>query len=550
MTRKLASIQRTLTCALALILAAQTVSAATLNLATASVADIEAAYATGKLNAETLTKAYLARIAAYDKQGPAINAVITLNPKALAEAKALDAERKAGKIRGPLHGIPIVLKDNYDTFDLPTTAGSQMLEGSIPPKDAYVVKKLRDAGAIILAKVNLSEFAGSGGSVSGATDPEVLKKGAVPNGFSSEGGQTRNPHDLSRGPSGSSGGTGAAIAAVFAQFGLGTDTGGSVRGPSSANGIVGLKPTRGLMSRNGIVPLALSFDTGGPMARSVYDVAAALSAMTGVDPDDAATKASQGKFAKDYTQFLKLGSLKGARIGIARDFMGKDAETDRVVESAIDTLKKLGAVIVDPVKYPDYLIQAKQPIYNLLVSSEFKAQITEYLKTTKPRYPKSFEELVALANDPKTGYRSPEKAYALTYTAALALDLDDPSYLALKHEMLIATKAGITALFTKYKLDAILYPTSPRPATLIKPATPPVPTSTDSATSFANETGFPDLIIPAGMTKDGLPVTISFFGQAWSEPQLLGYGYDFEQATKAIALPKYTPALPSDTIKY
>ena len=550
MTRKLVSIQRTLSCALALILAAQTVSAATLNLATASVADIDAAYATGKLSAEKLTKAYLARIAAYDKQGPAINAVITLNPKALAEAKALDAERKAGKIRGPLHGIPIVLKDNYDTFDLPTTAGSQMLEGSIPSKDAYVVKKLRDAGAIILAKVNLSEFAGSGGSVSGATDPEVLKKGAVPNGFSSEGGQTRNPHDLNRGPSGSSGGTGAAIAAVFAQFGLGTDTGGSVRGPSSANGIVGLKPTRGLMSRNGIVPLALSFDTGGPMARSVYDVAAALSAMTGVDPDDAATKASEGKFAKDYTQFLKLGSLKGARIGIARDFMGKDAETDRVVESAIATLKKLGAVIVDPVKYPDYLIQAKQPIYNLLVSSEFKAQITEYLKTTKPRYPKSFEELVALANDPKTGYRSPEKAYALTYTAGLALDLNDPSYLALKNEMLIATKAGITALFTKYKLDAILYPTSPRPATLIKPATPPVPTSTDSATSFANETGFPDLIIPAGMTKDGLPVTISFFGQAWSEPQLLGYGYDFEQATKAIALPKYTPALPSDTLEY
>ena len=550
MTPRLSSIRRALTHALALILAAQATSAATLNLATASIADIDAAYATGKLSAETLTKAYLARIAAYDKNGPAINAVITLNPKALAEAKALDAERKAGKIRGPLHGIPIVLKDNYDTFDLPTTAGSQMLDGSIPPKDAYVVKKLRDAGAIILAKVNLSEFAGSGGSVSGATDPEVLKKGAIPNGFSSEGGQTHNPHDLTRGPSGSSGGTGAAIAAVFAQFGLGTDTGGSVRGPSSANGIVGLKPTRGLMSRNGIVPLALSFDTGGPMARSVYDVAAALGAMTGVDPGDPATKGSEGKFAKDYTQFLKLGALKGARIGIARDFMGKDAETDRVVESAIGTLKKLGAVIVDPIKYPDYLIQAKQPIYNLLVSSEFKAQITEYLKTTKPRYPKSFDELVALANDPKTGYRSPEKAYALKYTAGLALDLSDPVYLALKNEMLAATNAGITALFTKYKLDAIVYPTSPRPATLIKPLTPPTPTSTDSATSFANETGFPDLIVPAGMTKDGLPVTISFFGQAWSEPKLLGYGYDFEQAAKAIALPKYTPALPGDTLSY
>jgi amidase len=551
MNPRLSSIRAALSCALALSLTAQAANAATLNLDTASIADIEAAYATGKLSAETVTKEYLARIAAYDKKGPAINAVITLNPKALAEAKALDAERKAGKIRGPLHGIPVVLKDNYDTFDLPTTAGSQLLDGSIPPKDAFVVKKLRDAGAIILAKVNLSEFAGSGGSVSGATDPEVLKKGAVPNGFSSEGGQTHNPHDLTRGPAGSSGGTGAAIAAVFAQFGLGTDTGGSVRGPSSANGIVGLKPTRGLMSRNGIVPLALSFDTGGPMARSVSDLAAALGPMTGVDPGDPATKASEGKSYTDYTQFLKTGSLKGARIGIARDFMGKDAETDRVVETAIATLKKQGAVIVDPIKYPDYLIQAKQPIYNLLVSSEFKAQITDYLKTTKPGYPKTFDELVARANDPKTGYRSPEKAYALKYTAGLALDLNDPVYLALKNEMLAATKAGITALFTKYKLDAILYPTSPRPATLIVPDSPPKPgAGADSATSFANETGFPDLIVPAGMTKDGLPVTISFFGPAWSEPKLIGYGYDFEQAAKAIVLPKYTPALPGDVLSY
>jgi amidase len=551
MIPKFSSITRALTCVVALSLTGQLAGAETLNLATANIADIEAAYATGKLSAETLTKAYLARISAYDKKGPAINAVITLNPKALAEAKALDAERKAGKVRGPLHGIPVVLKDNYDTFDLPTTAGSQLLNGSIPPKDAYVVNKLREAGVIILAKVNLSEFAGSGGSVSGATDPQVLQKGAVPNGFSSAGGQTHNPHDLTRGPSGSSGGTGAAIAAAFAQFGLGTDTGGSVRGPSSANGIVGLKPTHGLMSRNGIVPLALSFDTGGPMARNVYDVAAALSVMTGVDPGDPATAKSEGKFQKDYTKFLKTGSLKGARIGIARDFMGKDEGTDGVVEQAIGTLKQLGAVIVDPIKYPDYLIEAKQPIYNLLVSSEFKAQITDYLKTTKPAFPKTFDELVALANDPKIGYRSPEKAYALKYTAGLALDLNDPVYLALKNEMLVATKAGITALFTKYKLDAILYPTSPRPATLIKPATPPKPAAgTDSATSFANETGFPDLIVPAGFTKDGLPVTISFFGPAWSEPKLLGYGYDFEQATKAIALPKYTPALPGDTLSY
>ena len=529
-------------------------SAATLDLTTATIEQLDTAMASGKVTSEQLVKLYMQRIDAYDKKGPAINAVIALNPKALEVAKALDKERKAGKVRGPLHGIPVVLKDNFDTFDMPTTAGSQMLAGSIPPDDAYVVKKLRDAGAIILAKVNLSEFAGSGGSVSGALDPAVLKAGAVPNGFSSMGLQTHNPHDLLRGPSGSSGGTGAAIAAGFAQFGLGTDTGGSVRGPSSFNGIAGLKPTRGLMSRDGIVPLALSFDTGGPMARSVYDVAAALGAMTGVDAADGATQGSFGNSYTDYTQFLKKGSLKGARIGVGRDFMGKDAGTDAVMESAIAKLKELGADVVD-VKYPGYVLMAKGAIYNELVSSEFKAQITEYLHTLKPGFPKSFDELVAKANDPAFGYRSPEKAFALKYTASIARDLNDPVYLAIKNDMLPAVKAGVLAMFDKYKLDAIVYPTSPRPATLIKAETPTsagaaVMAGGESATNIANETGFPDLIVPAGMTPEGLPVTISFFGPAWSEPKLLAYGYDFEQATKAIKTPKYTPVLPSDKISY
>jgi amidase len=526
------------------------VQAASLNLATATIADLQAAYGSGKLSAVQVTQAYLARIEAYDQKGPVINSVITLNPKALDVAKALDAERKAGKVRGPLHGVPIVLKDNFDTFDLPTTAGSQLLKGSIPPDDAYVVKKLRDAGAIIVAKVNLSEWAGSGGSVSGATDPAVLKAGAVPNGSSSMGGQTRNPHDLTRGPAGSSGGTGAAIAAVFGQFGLGSDTGGSVRGPSTANGIVGLKPTHGLMSRDGIVPLALSFDTGGPMARSVYDIAASLTVMTGVDPADPATAKSAGHIEPDYTKFLKTGSLKGARIGFARDFTGKDAGTDAVMTAAVAKLKALGATVVD-VKYPDYLIAAKQPIYNQLVSTEFKAQVTQYLKTTKAGYPKSFDEVVALSNDPKTKFQSPGKAYALKYTASIAQTLDDPAYLAVKNEQLAAVKSGIDAVFSKYKVDAIVYPTSPKPATLIVPDKPPQPSAgTDSATSFANETGYPDLIVPAGMTPEGLPVAISFFGPAWSEPKLLGYGYDFEQATHALVEPKHTPALPGDVLNY
>jgi amidase len=528
----------------------QSASAATLDLTSATIEQLDAAMASGKLTSEQLVKLYLKRIDTYDKQGPAINAVITLNPKALEVARALDKERKLKGPRGPLHGIPVVLKDNYDTFDLPTTAGSQLLAGSIPPDDAYVVKKLRDAGAVIVAKLNLSEFAGSGGSVSGATDPAILKAGAVPNGFSSMGLQTHNPHDLLRGPAGSSGGTGAAIAAGFAQFGLGTDTGGSIRGPSSANGIVGLKPTRGLMSRDGIVPLALSFDTGGPMARSVYDIAVALSAITGVDAADAATQASFGKYQTDYTRFLKTGSLKGARIGIGRDFMGRDKGTDAVVEAAIVTLKKLGAEVVD-VKYPGYVIQAKGVIYNELVSSEFKAQITEYLHTLKPGFPASFDEIVAKANDPATGYRSPEKAFALKYTASIARDLNDPVYLAIKNDMLPAVKAGVLAVFEKYQLDAIVYPTSPRPASLIVPETPPTAAAGgESATNIANETGFPDLIVPAGMTPQGLPVTISFFGPAWSEAKLLAYGYDFEQATKAIKVPKYTPVLPGESLSY
>jgi amidase len=531
-----------------LLAAALATCSSALDLATATIPELQAAMKKGTLTSEKITETYLARIAAYDKQGPTLNTVITPNTKALEQARALDAERKAGKVRGPLHGIPIVLKDNFDTFDLPTTGGSQLLAGSIPPDDAFVVKKLRDAGVIILAKVNLSEWAGGGGSVGGAKDPEVLKKGAVPNGSSSMGGQTRNPHDLERGPAGSSGGTGAAIAAAFAQFGLGTDTGGSVRGPSSVNGIVGLKPTLGLLSRDGIIPLALTFDTAGPMARNVTDLALALGAMTGVDSADEATKPSAGKFETDYTKYLKTGALKGARIGVARDFTGKDPETDRVFNAAVATLTKLGATVVD-VKFPEFILQAKQPISQLIMASEFKAQITDYLKTTKPGFPKTFDDVVRLSNDPKTNYRAPEKAFALTYTASVALNLDDPLYLAAKNQGLPLIKSTILALFAREKLDAMVYPTSPRPATLIKPSAGAAPTGgADSPTSFANQTGFPDLIVPAGMTKDGLPVTISFFGTAFTEARLIGYAYDFEQATKARVLPKTTPLLPADSL--
>jgi len=510
----------------------QGASAATIDLPNATIEDIQTAYKSGTLSAEKLTQLYLKRIEAYDKQGPKINAVILLNPNALQEAKALDAERKSKGLRSPLHGIPIVLKDNFDTFDLQTTAGSSLLKGSVPLDDAFVVKKLRAAGAIILAKVNLSEFASGGGA---------------PNGFSSMGGQTLNPHDLTKGPAGSSGGTGAAIAATFAQFGLGTDTGGSIRGPSSANGIVGLKPTHGLLSRDGIVPLALSFDTGGPMARSVYDIAVSLGVMTGVDTADAATQKSAGKFHTDYTQFLKRGSLKGARIGVARDFFKQSEETDRVMEAAIAKLKELGADIVDPVTYPEYLLKGKASIYQAINPPEFKAQIGDYLKTLRPGFPRTLSELIAKAEAPNSGYTNPWRLTTMKRSDAQD-DLNAPLYLAAKNQGLALVRETVLATFATHKLDAMIYPTSPRPARPITPE-PQGAAAGESATNIANETGFPDLIVPAGMTNDGLPVTISFFGPAFSEPKLLAYGYDFEQATKARKLPKNTPALKGETIK-
>jgi len=512
--------------------------AAELDLTSATIADLDAALNSGALTSEKLVELYQARIAAYDKQGPTINAVITLNPRALDEARALDAERKAKGPRSPIHGIPMVLKDNYNTFDLPTTGGSQVLKGSIPPADAFVVKKLRDAGVIILAKVNMSEFASGGGA---------------PNGFSSMGGQTRNPHDLTKGPAGSSGGTGASIASAFAQFGMGTDTGGSIRGPSSVNGIVGLKPTRGLLSRNGIIPLSLSLDTGGPMARSVSDIAVALGIMTGIDANDEATRTSAGKFYTDYTQFLKRGALRGARIGVARDYFGRNADTDKVMEETILKLQELGATVVDPVKFPAYFMDSRRGMSSF--NTEFKAQIAVYLATLKPGYPHSLAEIIAKAEDPATGYTSPWKLASLKRTLEQAQDLDDPTYQAIINEGYALVRATVLAVMAKDQLDALIYPTSAQPASPIgtgsmsgREGEAALAGPAGGVASVANQTGFPDLIVPAGMTKDGLPVTVSFFGPAYSEAKLIGYGYDFEQATQARRLPKNTPKLTGDTL--
>jgi amidase len=517
---------------MSLAIASWSVQAASIPLASATIADIDAAFKAGTLSSEQLVKMYLARIDAYDKKGPKINAVLTLNPKALEVAKALDKEYKSKGPRSPLHGIPIVLKDNYDTVDLPTTGGSLLLEGSMPPDDAYMVKRLRDAGAIILAKVNLSEFA-SGGA------------------HSSLGGQTHNPHDLTRTPAGSSGGTGAAIAADFAPLGFGSDTGGSIRGPSTANGIVGLKPTHGLLSRDGIIPLALSFDTGGPMTRSVYDVAVSLGLMTGVDSADPATQKSVGKSYTDYTQFLKKDALKGARIGIARDFLGADAEVDWVIESALSAMRAAGATVVD-VRYPKWLLDARGEFYSAIRYPEFAAQIADYLKTTAPQYPKNINEMIARADSfrslrPDGAGPNPTR-WNLFKREAASGKLDDYRYTSIHEQGLALVRATLEGIISSNQLDAIVYPTSPRRPALI--AAPPATGGggVGSATNFANLSGFPDLIVPAGFTGDDLPVGISFFGPAFSEPKLLALGYSFEQATQAIRVPVTTPARPGEVI--
>jgi len=513
--------------------------AKTIEFDAATLADINAAFDAGTLTSEALTRMCLARIAAFDHKGPALHAVIALNPKAIEQARALDAERKAKGRRSPLHGIPVVLKDNYDTFDMPTTGGSILLEGSIPSKDAFVVKKLRDAGAIILAKVNMSEFA-SGGT------------------YSSLGGQTLNPHDLSRGPSGSSGGTGVAIAAAYAPLGMGTDTGGSIRGPATTNGIAALKPTHGLLSRSGIIPLALSFDTGGPMARSVYDVAAALGIMTGIDAADSATAKSEGKFQTDYTASLNVDALKGARIGVARDFMGADPDVDWVMEAAFAAMRKAGATLVD-VRYPKWLLDVKSEFYQTIRYPEFAVQIADYLKGTGPKYPKSLAEMIERANQftgtRDDGARPNPSRWTLFKRELEATSTSDYRYKAIHDYGLPMVRAIVEGVFDANQLDAIAYPTASRRPSLIT-ATAGAGTTVASAlsagglaaTDIANLTGFPDLIVPAGFTGDSLPVGLSFLGRAFTEARLLAIGYSFEQATRARRRPVHTPALSGETV--
>ena len=502
-------------------------------LSSATIKDLNEAFNAGTLTSENLVEMYLARIAAYDQSGPALNAILALNPKARETARALDMERKEQGPRSFLHGIPVVLKDNVDTDDMPTTAGSLLLAGSIPPDDAFIVQKLREAGAIILGKANMSEFA------SGVT-------------MSSVGGIIRNPHDLSRTPSGSSGGTGAAIAASFAQLGIGTDTGGSVRGPSTSNGIVGLKPTHGLMSRDGIVPLALSFDMAGPMARNVYDVAAMLSVMTGVDPADDATNKSRERLNLDYTRFLDTLALQGSRIGIATQFLGRDSEVDWIISAALDAMQGAGATVVE-VRLPQWLLDAKADWYTTIRWTEFGDQIRDYLATLGPEYPKTLTEMIKRSlrmNSPTAEGGTPNPTrWSLFQQEERSGSLPDYEYLAMRNHGMPMVRSLIEGLMASEDLDAIVYPTSPNRPSLVNGGSGGGGIAVGvSATNLANLSGFPDLIVPAGFTSNRLPVGISFLGRAFSEPRLLALGYAFEQTTKARRDPLNTPPLPGEGI--
>jgi amidase len=491
-----------------------------------TVGELQSGMAAGKFTAHSLVRKYLDRIDDVDKHGPEINAVIETNPEALTIATELDRERKAKKLRGPLHGIPVLIKDNIDTNDrMTTTAGSLALGGSIPLQDSFVAKKLRDAGAVILGKTNLSEWAN-------------FRSGHSSSGWSGRGGQTKNPYVLDRNPCGSSSGTGAAIAANLAAVGIGTETDGSVVCPSSANSLVGLKPTLGLISRAGIIPIAHSQDTAGPMARSVTDAALLLSALTGVDARDDATRASSGKSFADYSKFLDANGLKGARIGVHRKGFGFSDAVDKLMNDSIDIMKKRGAIVVDPADIPT---QGKFDDSELeVLLYEFKADLNSYLTSLGSRAPvKSLKEIIEFNEQ----YRDREMPYFgqdLFIKAQAKGPLTDKAYRdALAKNRRLSRKEGIDAVMDRNKLDALIAPTG-------GPAWPTDWLNGDHFTggysTASAVAGYPHITVPAGYVF-GLPVGISFFGRPWSEPILLKFAFAFEQATQVRRAPQFLPTV-------
>jgi amidase len=490
-----------------------------------TVAEVQAQMDAGLLSARTLTEMYLERIERLDKTGPALNAIIELNPDALAIADALDAEREADGSRGPLHGIPVLLKDNIDTADrMMTTAGSLALAGSVPAQDAFLVQKLRGAGAIILGKTNLSEWAN-------------FRSNRSTSGWSSRGGQTRNPYALDRNPCGSSSGSAVAVAANLCAVAIGTETDGSIICPSHANSIVGIKPTLGLVSRSGIIPIAHSQDTAGPMARTVADAAVLLGALAGVDPRDPFTQESRGKSATDYTPFLDPTGLQGARIGVARNFFGFDERVDQIMEGCIEEMRRLGAEIIDPANV-ETVDKFKETEFEVLLY-EFKTDLNNYLAGLGLDAPvHSLQDVIAF-NERYRDRVMPYFGQEAMHKAQEKGPLDSKEYLeALESNHRFSRDEGIDATLRAHQLDAIVAP-SGGPAWMTDLVNGDH--GAGGSSSPAAVAGYPNITVPAGYIF-GLPIGISFFGGAYQEPTLIKLAFAFEQATRVRRLPEFLPS--------
>ena len=480
----------------------------------ATVPQLQAALTAGTVTSHDLVSMYLARIDAYDQRGPALNAISVTNRNALSNADARDAERRAGASRGLLHGIPVIVKDNYDTADLQTAAGSRSLAGWVPPDDAFLVKKLRAAGAIIIAKSNMHEFAYG-----------ITTLGSL---F----GQTRNPYALDRNPGGSSGGTGAAIAANFAAVGMGSDTCGSIRIPASHNSLVGIRGTQGLASRSGIIPLSSTQDIGGPIARTVTDLAIVLDATVGYDPGDAQTAASVGNIPKSYTDYLQLTGLRGARIGLLTALLATDpadAEVAAVVRGAVGEMKEQGAEPVD-VAIPglsDLLTDRANGF--LMIRQDFKFDLNAYLAARPSAPVRTLEEVLA------SGKFHPAIETNLRNSQAVE-SRDTEEYLAHIVKRNILREAILKAMADN-RVEALAYPTIRRKANVIGEM------QMGTNCQLSANSGLPAITVPGGFTADGLPVGVELLGRAWSESQLIKFAYAYEQATHHRRPPASTPAL-------
>ena len=487
-----------------------------------TIAELQQQMNSGVSTAREISETYLERIEQLDKQGPALNAVIELNPDALEIAGQLDEERRTKGARGPLHGLPLLLKDNIDTADrMMTTAGSLALLGSRASEDAFVARKIREAGAVILGKTNLSEWAN-------------FRSTRATSGWSCRGGQTRNPYALDRNPSGSSSGSAVAVAANFCSVAIGTETDGSLISPAQINSIVSLKPTCGLISRSGIIPIAHSQDTAGPMARNVTDAAILLGALVGTDPRDPITAESRGKSFTDYTPFLESDGLRGARIGIARNFFGFHDRVDRIMEGHISLMQHLGAEIIDPVKI-DATQELKDAELQVLLY-EFKADLNTYLARLNPEIPvHSLEELIEF-NERNRESVMPYFGQELLLMAQEKGPLSSPEYLsALETARRLSRTEGIDAVLDEHQLDAIMAPAE-GPAWLTDLVTGDHPTG--ASYNIAAIAGYPNITVPAGYVA-GLPVGISFFSGAYQEPTLLKLAFALEQATQIRRPPQF-----------